>query len=399
MNIIKKSFARILQKTFYITNKLVKIRVPKIIKGENSVKEIPTHLKELKIDNVLVVTGKTILSLGMPNNLFEYLNKSNIKYSVYTTQPDPTVQNIEEGLEIYKKNNCQAIIGFGGGSPIDTAKVIGARVARPNKSVAQLKGILKVIKKTPIIFAVPTTAGTGSEATIAAVVSNPEKQEKYPLMDPVLVPSYAVLDPTLTVGLSPKLTATTGMDALTHAIEAFIGNSNSALTEKNAIDAVKLIFENMTVAYHDGKNLVARENMQNASYFAGIAFTRAYVGHVHSISHTLGGYYHIPHGLANAVVLPYILEEYGEKASKKLAILARKVNICNTNDMEATKEFIEKIKEMNKEMNLPIGFSEIKKEDIAEMADKAYKESYPLYPTPKLFDKSDFIKIYDKLSL
>ena len=214
---------------------------------------------------------------------------------------------------------------------MDTAKGIGARVACPRKPISKMKGLLKVGRKLPLLIAVPTTAGTGSETTVAAVISNPVTHEKYPINDPKLVPDYAVLDPNLIIGLPNKITSTTGMDALTHAIEAYIGGSNTRKTKKSAKIAVKLIFENLEETYNNPTNKDARNNMLIASYHAGVAFTRAYVGYVHALAHTLGGFYGVPHGLANSILLPVVLEEFGSKAHKKLAELADLVSLVDVN--------------------------------------------------------------------
>ena len=301
---------------------------------------------------------------------------------------------------MYTENNCEAIVAFGGGSPMDCAKGIGARVARPNKPISKMKGILKVMHKLPPLFAIPTTAGTGSETTLAAVISNPETHEKYPINDPVLIPRYAILDPRQTENLPPMMTSTTGVDALTHAVEAYIGSSNTKETKEMAIKATKLIFENLQTAYNDPHNLTARDNMQKAAYYAGVAFTRAYVGNVHAMAHTLGGFYGVPHGYANAVLLPHLLDEYGSTAYKKLAQLADVVGIKGANDEEKAKAFIQAIKDLNASMDIPTKISgkwTIKDEDIPTMAKRAEAEANPLYPCPKLLDQEDFIRLFHEI--
>ena len=259
-----------------------------------------------------------------------------------------------------------------------------------------MKGNLKVLKKLPPLFAVPTTAGTGSEATLAAVISNSETHEKYPINDTSLIPHYAVLDPVLTKGLPKHITSTTGIDALTHAVEAYIGKSNTAETEKMAKDAVKLIFGNLKEAYDNGDNLEARKNMQLAAFYAGIAFTRAYVGYVHAVAHTLGGMYSVPHGLANSVILPYVLEYYGEAAHKRLAELADLVGITSDGDTDAAKadKFIKAIKDMNESMQIPNKIKGIKDEDIPIMVKRALKEANPLYPVPKFMGAEEITEIF-----
>lgn len=280
---------------------------------------------------------------------------------------------------------------------MDCAKGIGCRIARANKEIPKMKGVLKVMKKLPVIFAVPTTSGTGSEATLAAVISNSVTHEKYAINDPVLIPKYAVLDPSLTLKLPKHITSTTGMDALTHAVEAYIGSSNTELTKAMAIKATKLIFENLKNAYDNGEDIKARRNMQLASYYAGVAFTRAYVGNVHAIAHTLGGFYGVPHGLANAVILPHILDFYGEKAYVKLSELANAVGIKGTTEAKA-KQFIQAVKDMNAYMNIPTTIDGIKEEDIPTMVERAFKEANPLYPVPKIMSKEDFTAMYHEIA-
>ncbi|MBR4767111.1 MAG: iron-containing alcohol dehydrogenase, partial [Clostridia bacterium] len=303
--------------------------------------------------------------------------------------PNPTSDNVEEGFALYRENNCKALIAMGGGSPMDCAKAAGARVVKPNQSVQKMKGVLKVRKKLMPFFAVPTTAGTGSETTIAAVVSDPDTHEKYAINDLCLRPGYAILDPELTVGLPPHITSTTGMDALTHAVEAYIGRSNTKETAARAVQAVKLIFENLYNAYEDGKNIEARENMLLASHYAGIAFTRAYVGYVHAIGHNLGGMYGVPHGLAMSVILPYVLDYYGEAAYDRLADLADAVGIGGADNAEKAKKFIAAVRELNAKMNIPSSIDKIKEEDIPLIAERALAEGNPLYPVPKIMDKAD----------
>lgn len=390
MAILTNAFCRVYQKTFKMVMPVFNWDEPELLKGPGAIKDLPALVKSKGVNNVLVVTDKGLMSLNLLDSLFEALDKQGIKYTVYDgVQPNPSIENIEEGRRIYLKNNCEGIIAFGGGSPMDCAKVVGARIANPNKSVSQMRGLLKVVRKIPPFFAVPTTAGTGSETTLAAVVSNMQTHEKYAINDPQLRPKYAVLDPELTTGLPKKITSTTGMDALTHAVEAYIGQSGVKSTNEYAEKATKLIFENLEKAYEDGKDIEARENMLVASYYAGMAFTRAYVGYVHAIAHNLGGMYGTPHGLANAVILPHVLEYYGATAYAKLADLAEIVGIDGADDKEKAEKFIEEIKRMNKAMDIPEHFDFIKDEDIPTIVERALKEGNPLYPVPKIMDKDD----------
>ena len=390
MSVLYNAYCRTFQKVMKVAVNFLDWTEPEIIRGAGCVKQLPATIKARGVTTVLVVTDKGLTGLHLLDGLYEALAKEGINYTVYDgVQPNPTIDNIEQALAMYKAAECNGIVAFGGGSPMDCAKACGARVVRPNKTVPQLRGLLKVIKKLPPLFAIPTTAGTGSETTIAAVVSNPETHEKNPINDPRLRPKVAVLDPELTVGLPKHITSTTGIDALTHAVEAYIGHSNTKGTKAAAEKATRLIFDNLLEAYENGKNIEARENMLVASYYAGIAFTRAYVGYVHSIAHNLGGMYGTPHGLANAVILPHMLEFYGKTAYKPLAKLAEiaGLDVAGLDEEQKAKLFIAKIKEMNAKMNIPEKFDFIKDEDVPLIAKRALMEGNPLYPVPKIMDQ------------
>ena len=368
---------------------------PELLDGPGSVKRLPALIKSKGIRKVLVVTDKGLMGFHLLDGLFEGLGAAGVGYTLYDgVQANPTIPNIEDALKLYKENGCEAIVAFGGGSSMDCAKATGARAMNPRKTVPMLRGLLKVTRRPPMLFAVPTTAGTGSETTIAAVVTDPSTHEKYAINDPKLIPPYAVLDPELTMGLPPHITSTTGMDALTHAVEAYIGRSNTRKTKAMAEKAVKLVFDNIETAYTDGRNLEARANMLLASYCGGVAFTRAYVGYVHAIAHNLGGLYGIPHGLANAVILPYVLEYFGEKAYgplSRLADVAGVAGVAKPGQTEAAKAqaFIEAIKGLNRRMGIKDKFAEIQEKDIAVLVQRALREGNPLYPVPRIMDAPD----------
>lgn len=396
MNICKRLYCRAYQKIMYVACFMLPWRKPDILEFDNGVLGLPQFIKDQGIERVLLVTDEGLKNLGLCDGLVNKCAEVGLKCAwYYKAVPNPTINNIEDALKMYKENDCQAIIAFGGGSPMDCAKGVGARVACPNKPVPKMKGILKVTHKLPPLFAIPTTAGTGSETTLAAVISNPETHEKYPINDPHLIPKYAILDATLTAGLPQKITSTTGVDALTHAVEAYIGSANTKETKEMAIKATKLIFENLKKAYDNGKDLEARANMQKAAFYAGVAFTRAYVGNVHAIAHTLGGFYGVPHGLANAIILPIMLDVYGEKAHKKLAELADVVGIEGATVAEKATKFIQAIKDLNESMAIPKYIENtIKDEDIPLLAKRAQAEANPLYPCPVLFDEKEFRQLY-----
>jgi len=394
MNLFKAFYCRTFQIAMRTVLPILPYREPKILETNE---DVVKTLKELNHLNILLVTDKGIKNLGLTVSLEEEIKKANINLFVFDeVVPNPTTENVANALKVYKENNCSAIIAFGGGSVMDCAKAVGARVARPNKPLSKMKGILKVGKKIPTLIAVPTTAGTGSETTLAAVITDAETRHKYAISDFPLIPRYALLDANLTVGLPLGLTATTGMDALTHAVEAYIGRSTTRHTKKCAMDATKLIFENLNKVCVNGKDLEARKNMLKAAYLAGVAFTQSYVGYVHAIAHSLGGKYNTAHGLANAVILPYVLKSYGKKIFKKLYKLGVYAGLFSkeTSIEVGSKIFIEKIEEMNRAMNIPTNLPEIKQEDIEELAKTAEKEANPLYPVPVLYTAKQLEKIY-----
>ena len=252
------------------------------------------------------------------------------------------------------------------------------------------------MKRLPLLIAVPTTAGTGSETTLASVITDSQTRHKYAINDFPLIPRYALLDPGLTIGLPPHITATTGMDALTHAIEAYIGNSTTKQTRKCALFAVKTIFENLQECYNNPSNIVAREKMLLASYNAGVAFTKSYVGYVHAVAHSLGGKYNVPHGLANAVILPYVLRKFGRKIYTKLWEMGVYAGLFNNTVSKevGAKIFIEHIESMNKYMNIPTYIKEIDESDIPALAITAEHEANPLYPVPVLYTAKELEQIY-----
>ncbi|MDE7454711.1 MAG: iron-containing alcohol dehydrogenase [Clostridia bacterium] len=375
-------------------------RKPKILDGEDSFVNAVDFMAKQNVCRPLIVCDKSALERGALDSFFQRA-KGVIGYAVYDgVLPNPTVEQVEQGLAIYLQNNCDSLLAFGGGSAMDCAKAIGARVVRPNKTVNQMKGLLKVNRRLPPFFAVPTTAGTGSECTVAAVITNGATHDKYAINDFSLIPHYAILDPKLTQSLPPFLTATTGMDALTHAVEAYIGRSNTRTTKRQAEQAVKLVFENLAEATTNGNNLNARSNMQCAAYLAGLAFTRAYVGYVHALAHALGGTYGIAHGYANAVLLPRVLQAYGKSAYGRLAKLAKTVGVADKTDSKAvaSNKFIEAIDELNKTLSIPVTFEgKIKEKDFDALAKHADREANPLYPVPKLLNAKQLKQIYYKV--
>ena len=369
-------------------------RIPKTLEGVGAIKKLPAFVKEKGHNNVFIVTDKTLMDLHLLDNMLAAMDEIKLSYVLFDkVTPNPTDVCVEEGVALYKKHQCDSIIAFGGGSPMDCAKGIAARIARPNKSVKQLQGVLRVLRPVPTIYAVPTTAGTGSETTIAAVITCVKDHHKASINDIFLMPKYAVLDPELTVGLPPHITSTTGMDALSHAVEAYTNNTYNTKLEKDFCKkAVKLIYENLYAAYEDGKNLEARQNMQLGAFYAGRGFSRGCVGYVHAIGHALGGLYGTPHGVAMATLLPLVMKQYGKAAHLRLAELYDASGMdrgAHTTEEKAT-AFIAWIGEMNQQMNIPMYPPVLELKDIDEIAERAYKEGNPLYPTPVTWSKADF---------
>lgn len=393
MNIISKIGCRLYQRCFWIVLPILPYKNPKMIDELSNVPDVV--IKEGK-KKPLIVTDKTLIKFDFTQKLISNLKEKGIEPIIFDeVVPNPTTNLIYNGEKVYRENNCDSLIAIGGGSPMDTAKTIGARISYPNKPINNMAGVMKVMKKIPLLIAIPTTAGTGSETTLAAVIVDSETRHKYAINSFPLIPPYACLDPDTIHGLPQGIASSTGMDALTHAIEAYIGKSTTSETRRDAEQAVKLIFENIedSVAH---KSKEAEKAMLDASYYAGRAFTRSYVGYVHAVSHSLSGKYDLPHGLTNAILLPPILERYGSSVYKPLSKLAIITGLGNENESkeELTKKFINHIYELNEKFGIPKKVSGVKKQDIKEMARNAAHEANPLYPCPVEWDASELEGIY-----
>ena len=394
-SVFKRLYCRTVQTALKLALPLMPYKNPEIIEKST---EVPAALKANGKTHPLLVTDKTVRGLGLTLPLENALKDAGLACTVYDgAVANPTTDNAEEAYRLFVKEGCDSLIGFGGGSPIDCAKCAGALIANPKKSLGKMSGVMKVKKKIPLLIAVPTTAGTGSETTLAAVVVDSKTHHKYAVNDFPLIPSYAVLDETLCASLPQKVVSTTGMDALTHAIEAYIGRGGNAATRKDALDAIKLIFDNLEAAYHG--DISARKHMLIASHKAGRAFTRAYVGYVHALAHPLGGKYNVAHGLANAVILPVVLKEYGKAIYKKLWQIALFTGLADENTAyeQGAEAVIQRIEALNRAFGIGNTFSQIQREDIDELASYAEKEANPLYPVPVIWDREKLKEMYEKL--
>ena len=358
---------------------------PVCITGPGSLRRLPALLREAGVKKPLIVASRRQLAdpsfAAVAEGLGEYVTFSDVP-------ANPPVETVEAVAALYRRSGCDGFVAIGGGSPMDAAKAAAARIARPDRTVAQMGGLMKVGRTIPPFIAVPTTAGTGSETTMAAVVTGAD-HHKYALGDLHLIPRYAILDPALTVSLPPDITAQTGMDALTHAVEAYCNRFyNTNRTRRLAEEAAADIFRYLPIACANGEDPEAREKLLLASFQAGCAFTRAGVGNVHAIAHTLGGLYGVGHGLANAVLLPVVLRDYGAAVTPRLSRLAQCAGIRG-----GAAGFVDAIFAMNEKLGIPRGFSCIREEDIPRMTAWADAEANPAYPVPVIYDRARFAQI------
>ena len=381
---------RTYQCVFGLGARLLPWRRPETVTGPGSLARIPALLTKCGTRRPLVAASRRQCA----DPAFQQMLSRLEGYALFSDiQPNPPVSAVEAAAALYRREGCDSLVAVGGGSPMDTAKAAAALLARPDRTLSQLAGLLKVRRPIPPFIAVPTTAGTGSETTIAAVVTGAD-HHKYAVSDLCLIPRCAVLDPLLTVSLPPRTTAETGMDALTHAVEAYLSRFYpTRQTDRLAEEAVVTIFRTLEHACAHGDDVDARQALLTASYQAGAAFTRASVGNVHAIAHTLGGLYGVGHGLANAVLLPVVLRDYGPAAYRKLARLAELVGLPGGTDGEKADAFIDAILAMNARLGIPTGFSCIREEDLPQMAAWAAKEANPTYPVPVIYDRGRFIRV------
>jgi len=364
---------------------LLPIPQPMLLVGPGASRRLGQALCGFGHKKILIVTDRVVSEMGLPDALTKALSAGGTAHVIFDAiTPDAPIPLIEKGIAFYAKHGCDAIVAFGGGSPMDAAKTIALAVAN-KKHPRQLVGYFRGLRAPVPIYAVPTTAGTGSEVTVAAVVSDPQTNRKLVIADTRLVPTMAALDPSLMTGLPRHVTAATGMDALTHAIEAFIGHWSTSHSDRMALAAVGMIYDNLRVAYKNGRNLAAREQMALAATYAGLAFTRANVGYVHAIAHQLGGKYHTPHGLANAIMLPHVLKYLSPAVTKKLAILAVRAKVGKQGERPAAlaKKFLDSVETLNRDLGIPRHLDALREADIPALAKAACWEADTNYPVPR----------------
>jgi len=368
-----------------LLTRFIPIPQPTLLVGPGSSARLGQAIAGFGHSKILIVTDSIISKLGLLKPLTDALTAGGAQFVVFDEiTPDAPIPLIEKGIDFYKEHGCDAIVAFGGGSSMDASKAIAVSVANP-KPLRQLAGYLKGLRSPVKIYAVPTTAGTGSEVTVAAVISDPETHKKLVIVDPRMVPKMAALDPSLMTGLPPHITAATGIDALTHAVEAFVGHWTTPYSDGMALSAVGLIFENLRTAYSDGKNLEAREKMALASTYAGFAFTRANVGYVHAIAHQFGGKYHTPHGLANAIMLPFVLKYSSPAITDRLALLAVRAKVGTEDESPEVlaQKFLDAVDQLNRDIGIPTCLDALQEADIPALAKAACWEAHTGYPVPR----------------
>lgn len=402
-----KNFIKIIRNIPYRTAHFImkgaiqtlKLPVPSVLKGSGMVRRFPEIIKIAGVTKILVVTDRPLFSTGLLDPFLCTMETDGIEVVIYDkVQPNPTIENAEEGLALYQCEHCNGIVAFGGGSPLDCGKIIAARVTN-RKSIAKMHGSFKLIRKLPPFFAVPTTAGTGSEATISAFITDVANHQYFAINDPKLVPLATVLDPELTLSLPPSSTASTGMNALTHGIEAYIGKYDTPFVKEKALSATAAIIKDLEACYQNGLDENLRLNLAQASFESGLALARAHGGYVHAIAHAVGGCYGTPQSLANAIILPYILDFSRESAEKKLAQLAFYSGLGQPMDDDTTLSilFIKKIKAMNEIMGIPRVIEALKANDILFLARCILKEANPAYPVPRIMDFQECCNILKRL--
>ncbi|MCP3983774.1 MAG: iron-containing alcohol dehydrogenase [bacterium] len=366
-------------------------RVPVTFVGRGATGELCEAIAATGTERLGIVTDEGLIAAGIVDRVEAALDRVGVSWSVFSgVQPDPTLTQVEEGLAQLMAKGCDAILAVGGGSPIDTAKVIAAAATNPGP-IQKLEGTLKVKQPTLPLYALPTTAGTGSEATLAAVVSDPQTHQKKFILDPKILPSMAALDPTLMIGLPPHITAATGMDALTHAVESVLARTTTAQTEAWARMAIRAIFSSLPRAFAQGDDMVARKSMALASFYAGLAFTRTSVGYVHAIAHSLGAFYGTPHGLGNAIALVPVLEFSLEAAAPRMAMMARWSGIAREgmSEREQAEAFIAGVGELSGSIGIPSTLDRLQADDLPAIAKQVVAEAHMNYPVPRYMVQGD----------
>ncbi len=370
---------------------------PMTLMGQGCLADAGKDIAAMGLKKALIVTDKDLVKIKLVNKLTTVLENEKIEYIIFDgTQPNPTVANVHDGLAILQENNCDFVISFGGGSPHDCAKGV-ALVATNGGSIKDYEGV-NVSKKPQLpLVTVNTTAGTASEMTIFAIITDEERHVKMAIVDKHTNPLMGVNDPELMVAMPKSLTAATGMDALTHAVEAYVSTMATPVTDGCALQAIKLISKYLKLAVEDGENMEARDKMAYAEYLAGMAFNNASLGYVHAMAHQLGGFYNLPHGVCNAILLPHVQAYNANIVPGRLADIAAAMgsDITKMSDKEAANEAINAIKELSKSVNIPTGLAElnVQESDFDILAENTLKDACG-FTNPKQATHHEIIEIF-----
>ena len=379
--------------------RLLPRNAPVVYKGINSALVMCEQVAILGFTRVIIVTDNFLGGSGILDGIKSTLADTNVEFVVYDgVLPDPAFDQVQAGEALLRAEKCQAVIAVGGGSVLDAAKMMAMLHTNPGP-LEKFDGIQKCKKPGLPLFAVPTTAGTGSEITLAAIITDPVSHKKIPVVDSKMIPGYVALDAEIMKGMPPGITAATGMDALTHAVESYLSKASNEATEIQARAAIRLIFKYLVKAYHDGSDMEARDGMALASFYAGAAFGKTSVGYVHGIAHQLGRVCGTPHGNANAMVLPEVLAAYGDCVHQRLADLARLVNLGETGSSSSQLAglFIQAIIDMRQEMDLPLQPQDLKLQDVPGIVEEALTEAGALYPVPRYMSADEVRNIVNGL--
>jgi len=366
--------------------------------GPGAISEAGLEIKSLGFKKALIVTDEVLCNIGLVENLTKVLEENGVKYDIYNkTKPNPTVTNVNEGLEILKAKGCDFVISFGGGSPHDCAKGI-ALVAANGGKIEDYEGVNQSSKPQLPLIAINTTAGTASEMTIFCIITNEETRIKMAIVDKHTCPMIAVNDPELMTAMPKGLTAATGMDALTHAVEAYVSTAATPITDACALQAVKLVSNHLRGAVENGASLEARDKMAYAEFLAGMAFNNASLGYVHAMAHQLGGFYDLPHGICNAVLLPHVQEYNAKVVPHRLKDIAEAmgVDVTKMDDIQGANAAIEAIKKLSNDVGIPSGLKDlnVKKEDFDILVTNALKDACGL-TNPQQATHEEVVNIFN----
>ncbi|WP_221399803.1 L-threonine dehydrogenase [Clostridium perfringens] len=367
--------------------------------GADCLKDAGDQVGELGFKKALIVTDKVLGQIGIVKKVTDVLDNKNIEYAIYDeTKPNPTVKNVNDGLELLKEKECDFVISLGGGSAHDCAKGI-ALLATNGGEIKDYEGVDKSKKPQLPMVGINTTAGTGSEMTLFAIITDEERHIKMALVDKHLTPIIAVNDPMLMLAMPKSLTAATGMDALTHAIEAYVSTAATPITDACAEKAIELISNYLVNAVENGQDVEARDMMAYAEYLAGMAFNNASLGYVHAMAHQLGGFYNLPHGVCNAILLPHVQEYNKATSASRLAKIAKIMggNIEGLTDEQGADLCIDMIKSLSQTIGIPegLGVLGVKESDFETLATNALNDACSL-TNPRKGNLEEVIAIFKK---